>query len=55
MLSASTDDYIISVSLQHGFIAYAFGGHIIICRVNVSEIHPCTVRKIMETQEHNGR
>lgn len=43
------------VSLQHGFIAYAFGVHIIIYRVNVSETRPCVVQKIMETQEHRGR
>ncbi len=44
-----------SVSLQHGYIAYAFGVHIIIYRVTVTETRPCTVQKIMETQEHRAR
>jgi hypothetical protein len=44
-----------SVSLRYGFIAYAFGVHIITYRVNVTEIRTCTVQKIMETQEHRGR
>ncbi len=43
------------VSLQHGCIAYSFGVHIIIYRVNITESRPCTVQKIMETQEHRGR
>ncbi|UJR31375.1 hypothetical protein I4U23_018869 [Adineta vaga] len=55
ILHASTDDFIMSVSLQHGFIAYAFGVHIIIYRVNITEIRACTVQKVMETQEHCGR
>jgi hypothetical protein len=44
-----------SVSLQYGYIAYAFGIHIMIYRINVSESRLCTVQKIMETQEHRGR
>ena len=55
ILYATTDDYIMSVSLQHGCIAYAFGVHIIIYRVNITETKPCTVQKIMETQEHRAR
>jgi hypothetical protein len=55
ILHASTDDYIMSVSLQYGYIAYSFGVHIIVYRVNVTELRVCTVQKIMETQEHRGR
>jgi hypothetical protein len=55
ILYATTDDYIMSVSLQHGYLAYAFGVHIIIYRVNISELRPCLVQKLMETQEHRGR
>jgi len=43
------------VSLQHGYIAYSFGVHITIYRVNITESRPCTVQKIMETHEHRGR
>ncbi|CAF1166181.1 unnamed protein product, partial [Adineta ricciae] len=55
ILHASTDDYIMSLTFQYGFIAYAFGVHIIIYRVNVTELRPCHVQKVMETQEHRGR
>jgi len=43
------------VSLQHGYVSYAFGVHIIIYRVNLFESKACTVQKIMETQEHRAR
>jgi len=55
ILHATTEDYIMSVSLQHGFIAYSFGVHIIIYQVNITESGTCTVQKIMETHEHRGR
>ena len=44
-----------SVSLRYGYIAYAFGVHIMAYRISVSESKPCSVQKIMETQEHRGR
>ncbi|CAF5023886.1 unnamed protein product, partial [Rotaria magnacalcarata] len=34
VLYGTTDDYIMSVSLQHGYIAYAFGVYIMIYRIN---------------------
>ncbi|CAF1108280.1 unnamed protein product [Rotaria sp. Silwood1] len=55
ILYATTDDYIMSVSLQHGYVAYSFGVHIMIYKVNVTESRPCNVQKIMETHEHRGR
>ncbi|CAF0938028.1 unnamed protein product [Adineta steineri] len=55
ILHASTDEYIMSVSLQHGFIAYSFGVHILIYRINITELRLCTAQKLMETQEHRGR
>ncbi|CAF3983333.1 unnamed protein product [Adineta steineri] len=55
ILHASTGEYIMSVSLQHGFIAYSFGVHILIYRINITELRLCTAQKLMETQEHRGR
>jgi hypothetical protein len=43
------------VSLQHGYVAYAFGAHIIVYRLNITESRPCLVQKIIETQEHRAR
>lgn len=55
VLYATADEYIMSVSLRYGYIAYAFGVHIMAYRISVSESKPCSVQKIMETQEHRGR
>jgi hypothetical protein len=55
VLYATTDDYIMSVSLQHGYIAYTFGIYITIYRINITESRPIAVQKIMETHEHRAR
>jgi len=55
ILYGTTDDYIMSVSLKYGYIAYAFGIYITIYRINITESRPITVQKIMETHEHRSR
>lgn len=44
-----------TVSLQHGYIAYAFGVHIMVYRINTTESRPCHAQKLMETHEHRAR